>query len=1320
MKKINAMLICAFIFGAHNQIKSQSVTVTDAIGLEAAINCTSGCPTVINLVDNVYDLGDIPMDKFPLVVKEGVTIQGTFDIFRTTPNQGSTIVMPYQFKNGDKCVPYSYIQASVFSLKDDSQILNCKLKGPHTTIKDYAFYSYSRKAGCPGTTDISPREGLVSGIIAQGANCRIKNCEIYGFPQFGVKVHPIYSGVQCDDNADRNFYLENSYIHDNQGYGYGYGIYITGGGQSTHCTVTTPCYNGSSKFFNFDSPHVIANVTNCFFAENATDIDGSGNRCSFVISGCTFVDRGINYNIFRHDYGVYIINPENPSDTIKNEVGGNITSIQNNVFYKDGGQVVNSNYPNINDCNNSPSQEGYALINNNHFYRSSGTSTHPIVIGGLSYTAWTHPSHTHLSVTGNTNYSTLPFPFSVQTPNCVIRSKHVTQSTPVISNQEITVGESLSFDTELCYDGLGNYGNSSANNLIYFWRFHGVSDDLQDEIRTGYRTASNPLNYVFNQVGITNVTLFALDKVTGRASAIATQKITVKPANPASQTVLVLSVLDSYVGRLLKSSGTCNPYSDIRDQEDLTPTGFVKYVKINNTEIILGDIAGDNGWERHEIPIDAYLNAGNNTLEIGLKSIIPVPVELVRGVVFFVDDVYINNSSGQNILLNADFENNQASGYPDKWTLVSGFGTMQFSNSCLGNFSITNNGGAGKSFEVRSGRNSFWGYVKSFADHYYADGLTYPVGKFHGIYQTFNLNSCIKSASITTAWPQTQCSNEGVLMSANSGSGLTYQWKLNGTTIPGATSITYVAMASGSYSVDVTNSCGVTTSTPVQISILPSPSVVATASPTEICPGQSTILNATGANTYSWIDDGTLNSNIGNSVVANPSVNTTYYVVGTDANGCRDTAAVDVNIGSAVISASASNSLICNGQSTVLTATGGVSYTWSPANSLSSGTGNIVVATPTSSTTYTVTGTNAQGCSSTASVTVTVQSASVFVSASQTSICTGLSTILTATGASSYSWSPAGTLSSSTGSVVTASPVSTTTYSVIGTDVNGCTANASITISIQTPSGPAPSQPNSISGQATGLCGVTQSFNCSPSNGAAYYLWTIPTFASNLTGQGTQNISAYFGESTITNQTVCVTPISATCQTGTPRCISVYGKPGVFSSITGPNSVCQGSQNTYSIANWPFGANNNSWILSPSSAGTITGNNLSALATINANTTVCAIAANACGSRTNTKAVTVTTCAKYGNDPQSYDDELSVQPNPVMETAVLIFNSEYAGDCQFMIVNNSGKEVIRNFQKIDSGENKISVNVREFAPGIYTAVIMKSNKILKARFIVLK
>ncbi|MFZ4630326.1 MAG: cohesin domain-containing protein, partial [Bacteroidia bacterium] len=60
-------------------------------------------------------------------------------------------------------------------------------------------------------------------------------------------------------------------------------------------------------------------------------------------------------------------------------------------------------------------------------------------------------------------------------------------------------------------------------------------------------------------------------------------------------------------------------------------------------------------------------------------------------------------------------------------------------------------------------------------------------------------------ASITAAGPTTFCQGSSVVLNANTGTGLTYQWALNGTNISGATNASYTATIAGSHTVVVSN-----------------------------------------------------------------------------------------------------------------------------------------------------------------------------------------------------------------------------------------------------------------------------------------------------------------------------------------------------------------------------------------------------------------------------------------------------------------------------------------------------------------------------------
>ncbi|MGK4568079.1 LamG-like jellyroll fold domain-containing protein [Flavobacterium sp. 3HN19-14] len=251
------------------------------------------------------------------------------------------------------------------------------------------------------------------------------------------------------------------------------------------------------------------------------------------------------------------------------------------------------------------------------------------------------------------------------------------------------------------------------------------------------------------------------------------------------------------------------------------------------------------------------------------------------------------------------------------------------------------------------------------------------------------------------------------------------------------------------YTVTGNSASGCPMAKTVTVSVNPLPTILLTPASAEICSGTGTSIHASGATTYIWSPADGLDTTSGADVNANPLSNTTYTVTGTDANGCSNTNTIAITVKDVpVITANTTSGTICSGGSATLTADGGDDYTWSPSIGLSATTGNSVTASPTVTTTYTVTGTH-NGCSSTAEVTVNVTVVPVMVSATQTFINPGGSTVITATGGESYSWSPATGLSATTGDSVTASPTTTMTYTVTASDANGCTSFQTITIIVK-------------------------------------------------------------------------------------------------------------------------------------------------------------------------------------------------------------------------------------------------------------------------------
>ncbi len=153
---------------------------------------------------------------------------------------------------------------------------------------------------------------------------------------------------------------------------------------------------------------------------------------------------------------------------------------------------------------------------------------------------------------------------------------------------------------------------------------------------------------------------------------------------------------------------------------------------------------------------------------------------------------------------------------------------------------------------------------------------------------------------------------------------------------------------------------------------------------------------------------------------------------------------ISVQVASAQCTASISGTTsICQGDSVVLTASGGTSYQWS-ANANNAITDSVNLK-PAFTTTYTVTASTG-GCTATATEVVTVTN-NPTVSVPNASICLGGSAFLTASGANLYSWSPASGLNATTGSTVTANPSATTTYTVTGT-TGACSGTTTVIVTV--------------------------------------------------------------------------------------------------------------------------------------------------------------------------------------------------------------------------------------------------------------------------------
>ena len=272
---------------------------------------------------------------------------------------------------------------------------------------------------------------------------------------------------------------------------------------------------------------------------------------------------------------------------------------------------------------------------------------------------------------------------------------------------------------------------------------------------------------------------------------------------------------------------------------------------------------------------------------------------------------------------------------------------------------------------------------------------------------------------------------------------------------------------------------------------------------TTICTGGTTTLTAIGVAgaTYTWYSapaGGTVLSSI--ATYTTPVLSTAgiyhYYVSQTN-NGFtsnRTDVVVTVNQTPTVVP-SATPAARCEGQSSILSATGATTYLWTPGNLTGSPT-----VTPASTQTYSVIGTTL-GCSSPAvNVTITIES---IPSIANQTICAGTSATLTTSNANTYTWSPGGMTTNS----VVVSPAATTVYTVTGTfSPSGCTSQRTVTVTVN----PTP-----------GLPTVTPNFSITSGSTA--------TLTANQASSTSYSWSTNFGNyGPLTGATVTVKPTTTT------------------------------------------------------------------------------------------------------------------------------------------------------------------------------------------------
>jgi gliding motility-associated-like protein len=280
-----------------------------------------------------------------------------------------------------------------------------------------------------------------------------------------------------------------------------------------------------------------------------------------------------------------------------------------------------------------------------------------------------------------------------------------------------------------------------------------------------------------------------------------------------------------------------------------------------------------------------------------------------------------------------------------------------------------------------------------------------------------------------------------------------YQWQQNfhgagWTDIPGknadALDVSFTNADTGvyRYRLGVANGSAITEvacrvySPPLTVFVNPVP-VVPPIAPTTVCEGYTLKLTASGGASYTWSGPNLPPTKVNPLIINNatPANAGTYTVQALSDSGCVSAPVqVTVKVVPKVVAAISNNVTICAGQSTQLTASGGLYYRWTPSAGLDQANIPNPVATPAQTITYTVDVSNGGCDDSTRTVTVTVNKNPVANAGFSIKLFEGQTTSLK--GAASGDnitdifWTPSTALSDPRSLTPTASPTDDITYTL--------------------------------------------------------------------------------------------------------------------------------------------------------------------------------------------------------------------------------------------------------------------------------------------------
>ncbi len=420
--------------------------------------------------------------------------------------------------------------------------------------------------------------------------------------------------------------------------------------------------------------------------------------------------------------------------------------------------------------------------------------------------------------------------------------------------------------------------------------------------------------------------------------------------------------------------------------------------------------------------------------------------------------------------------------------------------------------------------------------------------------------NALPNAVITPAGSTTFCQGGSVILNANTGSGLTYQWKNASGNIPGATNSSYTANTNGSYTVYESSALcrfAASNSSPLVVTVNPLPASIITAGgPTTLCQGGSVILNAnTGAGlTYQWKNGaGNISGATNSSYSANATGNYTVNITVSPSGCSKLSNSLSVTVNPLPNANTGTNKVICLNVPTSIGATEvvGNTYSWTSNPSGFTSVVSNPTVNPTVNTTYTLTETiTATGCQKTNSVTVTVNSLPTANTGSDNNICIGKSTSIGTTEVvgNTYKWTSNPEGFNSILSNPSVNPTVSTTYILTETiTATGCEKTNSVLITVKQ----LPDAINSAAGSATFCFGDSVVLNANTGINMVYQ-WQKNN--SDIPGATTSSLNIKSDGS----YSFIITDNNTTCsETSNSIVTTVNPLPSVTINRSGALTLCQ-------------------------------------------------------------------------------------------------------------------------------------------------------------------